>query len=135
MSLAGGPPATGERRALVVFSGEAGLPWLRLLRKGFRHCFVALEIGDRWVVIDPLSHYTHVEVYAGLDAERLAAGFRARGLTVVATRSGRPPRRPAPWRPHSCVEAVIRLLGLRAPWVWTPWQLHRHLRNRKKNLT
>ena len=30
-------------RALAVFSGKADLGWLRLLRPGFRHCFVALE--------------------------------------------------------------------------------------------
>ncbi len=135
MSLLGEEMTAEGRLALVAFSGEAGLPWLRLLRRGFRHCFVALECGDRWVVIDPLSHYTHVEVCGGIGAEQLAAGLHGDGLTVVATRTRRPPLRPAPWRPHSCVEAVIRLLGLRAPGVFTPWQLYRHLENRKKNLT
>lgn len=135
MSLLEEETAGEGRRALVAFSGEVGLPWLRLLRKGFRHCFVALECGDRWVVIDPLSHYTHVEVCGGFGAEQLAAGLRGGGLTVVVTRTRRPPLRPAPWRPHSCVEAVIRLLGLRVPWVFTPWQLYCYLNNRKKNLT
>jgi len=135
MSLAENGPARAERRALVAFSGHAGLPWLRLLRRGFRHCFVAIEVGACWVVIDPLSHYTDVEVYAGIDAEQLVSQLRADGLTVVAARAIRPPPRPAPWRPHSCVEAVIRVLGIRAPRVFTPWQLYRHLMNRIKNLT
>ena len=131
MSLLDDGWAGEGRRALVVFSGAASLPWLRLLRKGFRHCFVALECGDCWVIVDPLSHYTHVEVCGGLDATRLAALFSGGGRTVVATRTARPPCRPAPWRPHSCVEAVIRLLGLRAPRVFTPWQLYRHLVGKK----
>lgn len=131
MSLAGDGTAGRERRALVAFSGEAGLPWLRLLKRGFRHCFVALECGDRWVVVDPLSHYTHVEVYGGIGAARLAALLRAGGLTVVETVVGRPPRRAAPWRPHSCVEVVVRLLGLRAPGVFTPWQLYCHIIGKK----
>jgi hypothetical protein len=123
------------RRALVVFSGRADLAWLRLLKRGFRHCFVVLDFGDRWVMLNPLSHYTDVEVFAGLAAEDLAAGFRRQGLTVVAARTMRPKPRPAPWRPHTCVEAVIRILGMRAPWVLTPWQLYRYLVFRKKNLT
>lgn len=135
MNREAGGTACTTRRALVAFSGRAGLPWLRLLRRGFRHCFVAIEAGDRWVVIDPLSHYTDVEVYAGIGADQLAARLRADGLTVVDTYAVRPSPRPAPWRPHSCVEAVIRVLGLRAPRVFTPWQLYRHLLNRKKYLT
>ena len=34
---------------LVVFADHAGCPWLRPLRRGFRHCFVVLRAGSVWV--------------------------------------------------------------------------------------
>lgn len=135
MSLLTDPVPAAGRRALVAFSGRTSLPWLRILKKGFRHCFVALDFGDRWVVIDALSHRTAVTMYEGLTADQMVAAFCADGLAVAETRTERPPTRPVPWRPHSCVQTVVCILGLRAPAVFTPWQLYRHLVNRKKNLT
>jgi hypothetical protein len=131
MSPSRGPDegASDWSRALVVFSGRADLAWLRLLRPGFRHCFVALGATGGWVCVNPLAHRTVVSVLpveAGFD---LAGWYRGRGLTVVETRIACPPRRQAPWRPYSCVEAVKRILGLRAPWVLTPWQLFRKIRD------
>ncbi|MGE4280568.1 MAG: hypothetical protein AB7G62_13350 [Magnetospirillum sp.] len=116
-------------KALVCFCGADSLWWLRLLRPGFRHCFVAIRQGPFWVVTDPLSHRTIVRL-EGLDD--LAAFYRRHHLVVVATRLLDPPRRPAPWRPYTCVEAVKRILGVQAPWVLTPWQLYLHLTKKEK---
>ena len=51
------------RRALVVFSGATDLRWLGLLKRGFRHCFVALHDGERWITVDALSHRIEVVVH------------------------------------------------------------------------
>lgn len=128
-----GPQAAG-RRALVVFSGQTDLGWLRVLKPGFRHCFVAVEVGGGWVVVNPLCHVTDLAVVHGVDAEGLADGYRQAGLTVVPVRTRRPSPRSARWRPFSCVEEVRRILGLEARWVLTPWQLFRHIQdeNEKK---
>lgn len=101
--------------------------WLRLLRPGFRHCLVVLDDGRHWVVIDPTAPRTDVAVLERAGVPDLPDRFRALGLTVVpaAVRCGA--IRPAPWGPFTCVEAVKRVLGLRAPFVLTPWQLHRYL--------
>lgn len=133
-------PVGGGRRALVVFSGQTDLGWLRLLKPSFRHCFVAVEADDGWVVVNPLCHVTEIAVVRGVGRDALAAGYRKAGLIVVATRTHRPPPRPAPWRPFSCVETVRRILGLEARWVLTPWQLFRHIqgheeKKRRKSLT
>lgn len=123
-------------RAVAVFSGDAGIWWLRLLKPGFRHCFVAVEVQGGWVVVEPMSHYTmvtHLSLPAGFD---LAGWYRTRGLAAVEVRVVEPARRAMPWRPYSCVEAAKRVLGVRAGWVLTPWQLFRFLRNKgKKALT
>lgn len=116
--------------AVVVFTDTTELWWLRLLTPGFRHCFVVLRRGGAWVVIDPLAHYTHVDLAPAClarSAEDIAAAYRAKGLIAVITEVQEPRRSLAPIRPFTCVEAVKRILGRRAPWVVTPWQLFRLL--------
>ncbi|HEY9078425.1 hypothetical protein [Magnetovibrio sp.] len=126
------------RRALVVFGGDADLKWLRFLRPGYRHCFALLESGDRWVMYNPLSNGTEVDVWPGDQEEAIRAWLVSNGYEVMDQIIQ--PLRPQPyaWAPYSCVEAVKRVLGLRAPGVFTPWQLYRHLektKNGKNSLT
>lgn len=118
-----------ERRALVVFGGDVDLKWLRFLRPGYRHCFALLQSSDRWVLYNPLSNGTEVEVWPGDREESLRAWLVQNGYEVIdeVVRPLKP--RVLPWAPYSCVEAVKRVLGLRAPRVFTPWQLYRHLKN------
>ena len=95
--------------------------------KGYDYTDLALLTdGRRWVAVDPLAGFTDVAVL-DLPAEfDLPGWYRAQGLTVDAAPLRRPAD-PAPWGPFTCVEAVKRLIGLRARRVLTPWQLHRHL--------
>lgn len=125
---------SAARRALVVFSGRADLWWLRLLKPGFRHCFVALECEGGWLVVEPLSHRTEVSLLPPMAAAALGQWYRGHGLSVVETECGTPPRRIAPVRPYSCVESVKRLLGIQAGNVLTPWQLYRHIEQSKKKV-
>lgn len=111
------------RYALVVFGGHADLWWLRLLKPGFRHCFVVLAGSGEWVVVDPLSHRTCVVLIPFCPEFDLAGWYRENGFMVVQTKVFSPDRRVAPIRPYSCVESVKRILGIRAAWVLTPWQL------------
>jgi hypothetical protein len=130
------PPVQGGR-ALVVFSGRADLWWLRLLRPGFRHCFVLLELGGAWVCVNPLAHRTSVEIWPISAATDLPAWLREQeGLTVVETFVHIPPRRACPAGIFSCVGAVKRILGLHCRWVLTPGQLFDHLtESGKKSFT
>lgn len=123
-------PAVGEDAtgtALVVFADDSSLRRLRPLRRGFRHCFVVVRSDAGWVICDPLSHRTDLAVVTGPTAGELMQWYHQCGLRVVPTRLRAAPRRPAPIRPYTCVEAVKRVLGLHAPWVLTPWQLYRRL--------
>ncbi|GAA0603553.1 hypothetical protein [Caenispirillum bisanense] len=125
-------PAGSGTPALVVFTDHTDLPWLRLLRPGFRHCFAVVQANGAWVIVDPLSHCTTLQVVPELAGWQPQAWFRHHGLTVVTTEVRQPPHRLAPWRPYTCVEAVKRLLGLRLPGVFTPWQLYRALQGERK---
>ena len=78
-------------RAWVVFGGATPLWWLRLLRPGFRHCFVALNDGRHWTIVDPLAPFTDVTVLEVPPGYDLPGWFRGHGLTVTAAsvRTGR----------------------------------------------
>ena len=113
-------------QAIVVFHdrGAGFWPWL-FGRPGFRHCFVALNDGRAWVVLDPCSHGTKVEAEIAADYD-LAGFYRDCGFTVLEGRVTRQAK-PYPVWFFTCVEAVKRVLGVRGWWIWTPHQLYRHL--------
>jgi hypothetical protein len=138
------PVATPVRPVLVLFCDDGGLPLLRLLKPGFRHVFVVLPLPRQagrgegaggWISVDPLIDRMELALHPPWPVHQLAGWFRAQGLTVlnlflpVPAARQHPPLAP-PIAPFTCVEAVKRLLGLRAPWVLTPYQLYRHLGGR-----
>lgn len=114
--------------AIVVFEDRAERPWLRLLPRGFRHCFCVLRRGARWVVIDPLLQRLHVEVLTLPDDFPLAAflATAAPGRRVLSGPLGRD--RPRARRGRSCVAAVKRMIRVDDPAARTPRALYRRLR-------
>ncbi|MEQ8968212.1 MAG: hypothetical protein RID91_20510 [Azospirillaceae bacterium] len=120
-------PAGSGRRAWAVFTGRTEIAWLRVLRPGFRHCFLVLADGPHWVTMDPLAAFTEIAVQPVGAAFDLPGHLAARGLTVVPAPLDHVPRRPAPWGPFTCVEAVKRAIGLADPRIVTPYQLYRRL--------
>jgi len=119
-------------RAVAVFVDETQLPWLRLLKPGFRHCFVALEDGDRWIALDPLAARTEVRVLPLPPGADPAPWYEAQGHRTLRLSL---PRRTARatglgWLcvPCTCVGQAQRLLGL-GGLALTPWRLYRRLRS------
>ena len=117
--------------AIVAFTGQATLAWLRLLRPGFRHCFVLLRARGQWLYYDPMSHFTFASIIGNYPLPVMMRAFRAAGCRLRLIRPRTPPRRAQAWRAYTCVEAVKRVLGLQEPWVLTPWQLYRRILRRK----
>jgi hypothetical protein len=126
-----------EQQAYIVFGGEAAdLPWLRPLRRGFRHCFAALQDTAGWLVLDPLCGRllaARMDLAPGFD---LPGFYRRAGFAVLG------PFRPMPagprWCPNlapmTCVGVCRAVLGSDAPFALTPWGLFLAL-SRKKSLT
>lgn len=115
--------------AIVIFhdKGAGFWPWL-FGRPGFRHCLVAVNDDRAWMVIDPRSNT--VDIRAEVDADYdLAAFYRLQGFTVVEAQTAGARRRYPVWF-FTCVEAVKRILGLQGWWIWTPYQLYKHLEKR-----
>lgn len=119
-------------KAWVVFSAQADMPWLKILKPGFRHCSVILNDGKNWIGFDPLSNYTDISVHHVPVDFNLPLWMRDRGHTVISASLERPGK-PAPWGLLTCVEAVKRVLGIHKRFILTPWQLYRHL-SRRQNI-
>ncbi|MCW8915041.1 MAG: hypothetical protein OQK24_04215 [Magnetovibrio sp.] len=125
------------RRAMVAFGGHAEYKSLRLLRPGFRHCFAVIESQGNWVMYNPLSIGTQLDIWPAGSEETLCLWLEEHDYKVIMAEVKPLDLAPLPWSIFSCVEAVKRVLGVRAPWIMTPWQLYKSLTKNdgKKSLT
>lgn len=114
------------KRALVVFH-DHGSHWLSwVLKPGFRHVFAVVDSGEHWIMVDPRDGVPIIEAVADASFD-LAAFYREEGYAVLDV----VPPGQGPWGPFfisNCVGAVKAVLGLRAPFVFTPYQLYRRLK-------
>lgn len=113
--------------AWVVFSGEAELWWLRLLKPGFRHCFAVARDDKQWIVLDPLSPHLEVAVLPFPRSFDLPNWLQNQHLKVLRAPIHRHHKKAAPHNVFSCVEVVKRFLGIHVRGILTPWQLYRFL--------
>ena len=121
------------RRAVVVFDGAAfSLPY-RLLRPGFRHCWIVLDEARGWTVLEARAGGLDIRALAGSDFD-IAAFYRRQGYIVseaCVTRRGEGDEKSALWHFGfpliTCVEVVKRVLGVHPLFIITPWQLYRYL--------
>ncbi len=113
--------------ALVVFTDQCEVWWLRLLRPGFRHCFaVVRDPAGEWLACDWLMGRLSFRVYGRHPASTLIDRLVARGHRVAEV----PPRRGRGRgliRPISCVEIAKQAVGIGGLRPLTPYGLWRHL--------
>jgi len=122
-------------KALVVFSDNTGLWWLKLLKSGFRHCFMILETDRGYVWLDPLSQRFTVRLLDGMEYDGLKEWYENQGMKVIPVLVNEQGNRPFPWGVMSCVEVIKRVIGVRQGMIFTPWQLYQYLkRTNSENL-
>jgi hypothetical protein len=122
--------ASGGRSAIIVFVDHTECSWLRSLRRGFRHCFVALEHAPAWLVCDSLKSHMELTLLDLPESFDLGRYYANQGHRVLVGRiESHRPRTPVAFAPLTCVSVAKRLLAIRAAWVCTPWQLFSHLLN------
>ena len=119
--------STHPQMAWVVFSNETDLSYLKVLKHGFRHCYVVMSDGQKWFSIDPLAHMTEIAFHSFSEPFNLPLWLKSQGHTVVRVGLQIPEARPAPLMFMTCVETVKRMLGVRNRWLVTPWQLYKFL--------
>jgi hypothetical protein len=124
---------TRQQRVWVVFTNQTDLSWLKILRKGFRHCFVIIHDGQNWISVDPLSNRMEVVVQDVPQGFDLPGWLKDQGHVVLRARILPHEFGIAPVRLFSCVETVKRILGIRGGMIFTPWQLYRYLQQPQKS--
>ncbi|TVR97364.1 MAG: hypothetical protein EA406_09900 [Rhodospirillales bacterium] len=120
---------TSGDEAIVVFTDATSLTCLRVLKPGFRHCFVSLRRPQGWILIDPLSHKIDTFILEDVQTDQLLSWCRNHDCTAIRTRVRVDHRQSwVPVAPLTCVEVVKRVLGIQRRRIVTPWQLFCHLR-------
>ena len=109
---------------LVVFHDHGCHILDPLLEKGFRHCFAAVQTGDYWVTIDGKAGIPSVDVVCAKSYD-LKSFYDSHGFTVTEVGEGQPLTLPLVL--SNCVGMVKSVLGIRAPFAVTPYQLYRRL--------
>ena len=128
----------GWQKVFVVFSGETNLWWLKMLKSGFKHCFVSLYDNGQWVIVDPMAHRTEIAILSVSEGFDLISWYKSKGMTVVETEIKTAVYYSAPFGFFSCVEAVKRVLGIHKRGIYSPYKLYLFLKkkeNGKKSLT
>jgi hypothetical protein len=112
----------------VIFTGKTDIWWLKWLKHGFRHCFVlfADPVTRHWVIFDPMANQSEIRVLGQTADIDLPAWFAVQGC-IICPAIRTPHDDPAPIGWLSCVSQIKKFLGIRNRFIWTPYQLYRHL--------
>ncbi len=111
----------------IIFSDETDIRMLKIFKRGFRHCFVMMLQGDRWMLIDPRSNKTDIHLLPHPKSFNFPRYYTEHGKTVLKIPTIKTPNRILSPFPVSCVETIKRLIGLHAWTVMTPYQLYKKL--------
>lgn len=111
--------------AIVCFHAQ-GNHWLdRWLHKEYRHCFVVVLSGDYWIMLDPTMHGPEIKVVADKD-NKPDVFYQNCGYKVVSLDLKRK-LVVYPMTLSNCVGVVKAVLSIQKPFIFTPYQLWRHL--------
>lgn len=117
-------------QAYVVFVDNTSLWWLKLLKKGFRHCYLILKIADSgiWLEVNPMSNQIVVNLYEYFpDFNYISYLEHKDQVKICPVQIAEAPLKAAPICLFTCVEMVKRFLGLHECFIHTPYQLYTFL--------
>lgn len=113
------------KKFILLFSDKTSLRLPRLLKRGFRHCKVILEINAGWLFVNPLDEELEIYRLPSVTLENVCKVYTEIGFIVIyGTTSGCWLRS----HPANCVAVAKRLIGVQSRWVWTPYDLFLHMR-------
>lgn len=115
----------------IFFTSSRLRHWLiPLLDPYFQHCYAVKESkgGQFWIKVDYQYSHTNVELLTKADYPHIRAIDKSAVILTVRAKI-KPKKGRHTLNVFNCVEQVKSLLGIRAFWVWTPYQLYRRLTN------
>lgn len=111
----------------VAFMGTKGTGfYTHLEKKGFNHCFIFTPINEfQYQVIEHAKTYVQFGIVSAEQIEHhIKDGF------ILKVRSKRKVRAHKLWwlpTPDTCVTIVKQVLGIQKPFIWSPYQLYKHI--------
>lgn len=119
---------SGVEWYLVFYNVEQAYWWTRLLKPGFQHVIAYRVIAGYWLLFQPRKDFLDVEftTYPSYLTINEIVPEGAKVLRVTAWREQKRMRYPWIIGSVTCVEMIKALLGIRAFFLWTPWQLYRY---------
>lgn len=116
----------------LLFSGDDRPAWWNIFtghRPGFQHvaAYRFLPETETWILVDWHARQLAVESLSNEQIGAIIAAAHTGEVSILKVRGRVPKRRVTPVLGY-CVPAIMHLIGFRAWWVWTPWQLYCALR-------
>ena len=111
--------------------GDSEIPhfWDVFTKKHFRHCCAFKWDGFNWILVDPLGQCLDVNIMPYTSEDDVPHIFREAGWTVI--RYKKTIKDKFIFRGMlTCVTVCKQVLGIKACWVVTPWQLHNYIQRR-----
>ncbi len=117
-------------KCYVIFVDEVSLWWLRLLKKGFRHCYLvfSLDSGMTWLEINPMSNRVFFRSHQYCESYDYLSDLESKEVIVMDVEIIDVGLKTAPIGFFSCVEFVKRSLGIHSLFTITPHQLYKKLK-------
>jgi len=113
-------------RLYIVFC-EGRRWWWLPLKKGFSHCYVVKDCGECWVKCQPYSGFTDVTVWSKAICPKVTDLLAEPSLVLPYETTGDYDKIRGHLCWFNCVEVVKSFLGLKKPFIFTPYQLYRFL--------
>ena len=111
-------------RIYLLYSDKDDTWWSKFLKKGYKHVLAVKFDGIFWIKMDYTLGWTDCDVllYDNKDTIKdVAKGYKTQYVEVWRRQRYR-----RLFAPHSCVEMMKSLLGIRAWWILTPYQLYKY---------
>ena len=118
-------------KVYVVFENNTSLWWLKVLKPGFRHCYLLLpfEDGNSYLELNPFSNQLSVGIRRNTGIVGYIDYLCSDSLRqVVRAQIEIAPLKCAPLGLFSCVEFAKRILGMHSRFIITPYQLYKKLK-------
>ncbi len=107
----------------IAFSDAPQKPYLKPLKSGFRHCLYIEQIGENFILFDPLSSHSELLVTQSSPIRTLVK----QKFTIIKAKKNKQIKSKLTFDLLTCVGQIKRLLGIQNFKIQTPYQLYRYL--------
>ncbi len=103
--------------------------WSKLLKRDYGHCFICVNDGYNWLVLNPIAPRLDVNILAVEAKKGIRDIFSHKSYRCLKVTLKDSQRLRFQFGFFSCVSVIKYFVGLRGCWRFTPWSLHKWLVN------